>query len=92
MKPVNPYPGGGGYLVYLPDGDVPFFRVSFSPIFSRTGHHLKAKIQEPGKKIFLWAHACAHLGQVAPPPLRIHRYSKNHFAIKLFNTRYDKEL
>ena len=25
---------GGGYLVYLSDGDVPFFRVSFSPIFS----------------------------------------------------------
>ena len=23
-----------GYLVYLSDGDVPFFRVSFSPIFS----------------------------------------------------------
>ena len=29
--------GGGGYLAYLSDGDVPFFRVSFSPIFSKTG-------------------------------------------------------
>ena len=26
---------GGGHLVYLVDGDVLFFRVSFSPIFSR---------------------------------------------------------
>ena len=33
---------GGGYLVYLSDGDVPFFRVSFSPIFSRTGYQRKA--------------------------------------------------
>ena len=30
-----------GYLVYLVDGDVPFFRVSFSPIFSRTGYQSK---------------------------------------------------
>ena len=29
--------GGGGYLVYLSYGDVPLFRVSLSPIFSRTG-------------------------------------------------------
>ena len=33
---------GGEYLVYLSDGDVPFFRVSFSPIFSRTGYQKKA--------------------------------------------------
>ena len=33
---------GGGYLVYLSYGDVPFFRVSFSPIFSRTGYQKKA--------------------------------------------------
>ena len=32
---------GGRYLVYLSDGDVPFFRVSFSPIFSRTGYQKK---------------------------------------------------
>ena len=30
-----------GYLVYLVDGDVPFFRVSFSPIFSRAGYQSK---------------------------------------------------
>ena len=29
---VNFNPGGKGYLVYLVDGDVPFFRVTFSPI------------------------------------------------------------
>ena len=34
--------GGGEYLVYLSDGDVPFFRVSFSPIFSRTGYQKRA--------------------------------------------------
>ena len=38
--------GGGGYLVYLSDGDVPFFRVSFSPIFSRTGYQKKASFLE----------------------------------------------
>ena len=36
----------GGYLVYLSDGDVPFFRVSFSPIFSRTGYQKKANFLE----------------------------------------------
>ena len=36
------YPGG----VYLSDGDVPFFRVSFSPIFSRTGYQTKANFLE----------------------------------------------
>ena len=30
-------PGGGGYLVYLSDGDVPFFRVSFLQIFLEQG-------------------------------------------------------
>ena len=30
-------PRGGGYLVYLSDGDMPFFRVSFSPIFLEQG-------------------------------------------------------
>ena len=38
--------GGGRYLVYLSDGDVPFFRVSFSPIFSRTGYQKKANFLE----------------------------------------------
>ena len=33
---------GGGYLVYLSDVDVPFFRVSSAPIFSRTGYQKKA--------------------------------------------------
>ena len=33
---------GGGYLVYLSDGDVPFFRVAFSPISSRRGYQKKA--------------------------------------------------
>ena len=37
---------GEGYLVYLSDGDVPFFRVSFSPIFSRTGYQKKANFLE----------------------------------------------
>ena len=37
---------GGGYLVYLTDGDVPFFRVSFSPNFSRTGYQKKANFLE----------------------------------------------
>ena len=40
------FSGGGGYLVYLSDGDVPFFRVSFSPIFSKTGYQKKASFQE----------------------------------------------
>ena len=43
LYPVSP---GGGYLVYLSDGDVPFFRVSFSPIFSRTGYQKKASFLE----------------------------------------------
>ena len=38
--------GGGGYLVYLSDGDVPFFRVSFLPFFSRTGYQKKANFLE----------------------------------------------
>ena len=41
----------GGYLVYLSDGDVPFSRVSFSPIFSRTGHQKKANFLEQVVKI-----------------------------------------
>ena len=40
------YGSPGGYLVYLSDGDVPFFRVSFSPIFSRTGYQKKANFLE----------------------------------------------
>ena len=35
-----------GYLVYLSAGDVPFFRVSFWPIFSRTGYQKKANFLE----------------------------------------------
>ena len=35
-----------GYLVYLSDGNVPFFRVSFSPIFSITGYEKKANFLE----------------------------------------------
>ena len=30
-------PGGGGYLVYLVDGDVPFFRVSLHQSFLEQG-------------------------------------------------------
>ena len=37
---------GGENLVYLSDGDVPFFRVSFSSIFSRTEYQKKANFQE----------------------------------------------
>ena len=37
---------GEGYLEYLSDGDVPFFRVSFSPIFPRTGYQKKANFLE----------------------------------------------
>ena len=40
------HPRGGGYLVYLSDVDVPFFRVSFLPIFSRTGYQKKANFLE----------------------------------------------
>ena len=41
------------------------FGVYFSPIFSRTGYHLKAKILEQGKKnCFWWAHPRTNLGQV----------------------------
>ena len=39
-------PGGGGYLVYLSDGDMAFFRVSFSPTFSRTGYQKKTNFLE----------------------------------------------
>ena len=42
----NKSPRGGGYLVYLSYGDVPFFRVSFSPIFSGTGYQKKANFLE----------------------------------------------
>ena len=35
-----------GYVVHLSDGDVPFFRVSFSPIFSRTGYQKKVNFLE----------------------------------------------
>ena len=37
---------GGGYLVYLSDGDVPSFRVSFSPIISGTGYRKNANFLE----------------------------------------------
>ena len=46
VKHFDTMPGGGGYLVYLTGGDVPFFRVSFSPIFSRTGYQKKANFLE----------------------------------------------
>ena len=39
-------PGGGEVLSIFADGDVPFFRVSFSPIFSRTGYQKKANFLE----------------------------------------------
>ena len=37
---------GGIYLVYLSEGNVPFFWVSFSPIFSRTEYQKKAVFLE----------------------------------------------
>ena len=40
--------GYGGYLVYLSDGDVPFFRVSFSAIISRTGYQKEGKFSRAG--------------------------------------------
>ena len=33
----SPIPRGGGYLVYLSDGDVPFFRYRFRPFFLEQG-------------------------------------------------------
>ena len=39
--------GGGEYLVYLFDRDVPFFRVSFSPICYKTGYQKKAIFLDP---------------------------------------------
>ena len=38
---------GGGYLVYLSNGEMPFLRVSFSPIFSIMGYQKKAIFLEP---------------------------------------------
>ena len=42
---------GRGYLVYLSSGDVPFFRVSFSPIFARMGYQNKIIFLQPVVKI-----------------------------------------
>ena len=42
-----PIPGEG-----LSDGDVPFFRVSFSPIFSTTGYQKKANFLEQVVKTY----------------------------------------
>ena len=47
LSPKCNRPGGGGCLIYLFDGDVPFFRVSFSPIFSRIGYQKKAILLDP---------------------------------------------
>ena len=33
--------GEGGYLAYLFDGDVPFFRISTSPLFSSAGYQIR---------------------------------------------------
>ena len=38
--------------------------------FSRTGHHLKAKILEQGEKFFSWAHPQTNLGKVPPSRAR----------------------
>ena len=43
LKILSP---GRGYLVYLVDGDVPFFRVSLSPIFYRAGYQSKGVFLE----------------------------------------------
>ena len=39
-------------IVYLSDGDVPFFGVSLSPIFSRTGYQKKANFLEQVVKTY----------------------------------------
>ena len=53
MNDVKNSREGGGYLVYLSDGDVPFFRVSFSPIFSRTGYQKKSNnAKDGGEEVF----------------------------------------
>ena len=45
-------PGGGGFTKYiLSDGDVPFYMVSSSPIFSRMGHQKWANFFKPVVKI-----------------------------------------
>ena len=48
-----------GYLVYLSDGDVPFFRVSFSPLFSSAGYRKKAIFLEPVvKRVYFLKTGC----------------------------------
>ena len=49
---------GGGYLVYLSDGDVPFFGVSFLPFFSRRGYETKAMFLKPVVKTFQKEKSC----------------------------------
>ena len=78
---------------------MPFFRVSFSPIFSRTGYQKKANFLEQGEKnFFSWAQTRTNLGRVPPlggwpscaqaqkvvAPLRLHRPCyKINFALSL---------
>ena len=47
----------GGVLSILSDGDVPFFRVSFSPLFSSAWYRSKAIFLEPVvKRRYFWTY------------------------------------
>ena len=50
----------GVLSIFVPRGCAMYF----SPIFSRIGYHLKAKILEQDEQNFSWAHHHANLGQV----------------------------
>ena len=80
-------------MAYLSDGDVPSFRVSFSPILSRTGYQQKANFLEPvvktcqkGKFVrsgcYLVKYSCSSDGLV--PRIGYHFRQKFWSRVKMF--------